>query len=179
MKLERKRVQGSDIGRLGCFFVFVFSFLFQGCETTDYGMTEVTGQLRKPVDESYVDIYQDPPGLVSWIPDMNIPATYEQIAKMELSENSSSSRTTAIEDATYNLVYSLKKRAAKMGANAIVVREVKVTEEVVEEKSSPYRTVRYPDGSLGQVEVPVTVSYRRVYKVTVSADSVFLDWDNV
>ena len=179
MDMKDKGMKSRNLGWLGILFVFVLSFLFQGCETTDSGMTEVTGQLRTPVDESYVDIYQDPPGLVSWIPDMDIPTTYEQIAKMELSENSSSSRTTAIEDAVYNLVYSLKKRAARMGANAIVVRDVKVTEEVVEEKSSPYRTVRYPDGSLGQVEVPVTVSYRRVYKVTVSADSVFLDWDNV
>ncbi len=159
-------------------FVLVIYFLVQGCTTTDSGTTQVTGQLRNPVDPSSVDIYQNPAGLIDWIPDMEIPTAFEQIATMELSDTASNNQRQAIDNITYNLVYSLQRRAAKMGANGIVIREVKVSEDVVEEQSSPYRTVRYPDGSIGEVEVPVTVSYRRVLKVTVVADSVFLDWNN-
>ncbi len=179
MKMKNERLEDGSLLGWRCLIFLALPLLYLGCTTTDSGTTNVTGQLRPPVDESYVDLYQDPPGLLAWIPDMEIPTTYEQVAQMELSGSSPSNQTSAIENTTYNLVYGLKRRAAKLGANAIIIREVKISEEVVEQESSPYRTVRYPDGSIGEVEVPVTVSYKRVFKVTVLAESVFLDWNNI
>ncbi len=162
-----------------CLCVSLIPFVFSGCETTNYGTTEVTGQMRAPLTEWDVDIYQDPPGLLSWVLDMDIPTKYEKIASMESSGTSQSSNPRSIDEKTNQIVTDLKKRAAKMGANGIIIRGVNVAEDVVEHRSSGYETVRFPDGSYGEVEAPVRISYQRVYKVTIAADSVFLDWDQV
>ncbi len=150
-----------------------------GCETTNSGTTQVTGKTRAALTEWDVDIYQNPAGLLSWIPDMEIPVKFEEIAKLESSGTTMSSNPSAIDDQTTQIVTDLKKRAARMGANGIVIREVNVAEDVVERQSSGYENVRFPDGSIRQVEAPVRISYQRVYKVTIKADSVFLDWNTV
>lgn len=178
MKMRLKRRWRSDRWVVGV-CVSVFSFLLLGCETTNSGLTEVTGTLREPLTEWDVDIYQNPPGLLGWVLDMEIPTKYEQVAKMESSATAGTSNPAAIDQKTTQIVTDLKKRAAKMGANAIVIRDVRVEEEIVEHQSSGYERVRYPDGSIREVEAPVRVSYSRVYKVTIVADSVFLDWNTV
>jgi len=167
-------------GRVLTIFATVGSaILFSGCETTESGTTEITGQRRKAVSEWDVDIYQDPVGLLPWVADMDIPAKYEQIAKLEAADTVGFNNRTAVDDKTTQMVFDLKKRAARLGANAIVVREVNIAEDVVERQSSGYETVRYPDGSIGQIDVPVVSSYERVFKITIVADSVFLDWNTV
>ncbi len=176
MKLKRKWCSNRWIV-WGC--VSIFPLFFLGCETTNSGTTEVTGTMREPLTEWDVEIYQNPHGLLSWVPDMEIQVKFEQVAKMESSGTSSSSKPSAIEEKTYQIVADLKKRAARMGSNAIVIREVRVNEDVVEHRSSGYERVRFPDGSIREVEAPVRVSYSRVYKVTIAADSVFLDWNTV
>lgn len=160
-------------------FLAVCPLLFSGCETTNSGSTQVTGKTRSALTEWDVDIYQDPAGLLPWVPDMNIPVKFEEVAKLESSGTAGTNSPTAIDDKTSQIVTDLKKRAAKMGANAIVIREVSVVEDVVEHRSSGYERVRYPDGSYGEIEAPVRISYQRVYKVTIKADSVFLDWNTV
>ncbi len=150
-----------------------------GCETTTSGTTQVTGKVRAAVTEWDVDLYQDPAGQLSWIPDMEIPVKYEEVAKLESSATVSNNNPMAIEEKSTQIVSDLKKKAARLGANGVIVREVQLTEEVVERHSDGYQTVRYPDGSYGQVEVPVQTYYERVYKVKILADSVFLDWNTV
>lgn len=152
---------------------------FAGCETTNSGSTQVTGTTRAALTEWEVDIYQVPPGLLTWVPDMEIPVQFEEVAKLESSDSTISNSPNAIEEKTVQIVTDLKKRAARMGANGIIVREVSVAEDVIERRSSGYETVRFPDGSYGQVEAPVRISYERVYKITIKADSVFLDWNTV
>lgn len=159
--------------------VSLFSFAFVGCETTSSGVTEVTGKMRTPLTEWDVDVYQQPAGLLTWVLDMDIPTRYEQVARLEASATTQSSNPAAFDQKTNQIVTDLKKRAAKMGANAIVLKEVNMTEEIVEHQSSGYERVRYPDGSIREVEAPIRTSYSRIYKVTIIADSVFLDWDNV
>ena len=154
-------------------------FAFSGCETTNSGTTQVTGKTRSALTEWDVDIYQNPAGLLSWIPDMDIPVRFEEIAKLESSGTTASNSPSAIDDKTAQIVTDLKKRGARMGANGIVLREVNVAEDVIERQSSGYENVRFPDGSIRQVEAPVRISYQRVYKVTIKADSVFLDWNTV
>ena len=159
--------------------VSLLSFAFVGCETTSSGVSEVTGKMRTPLTEWDVDVYQQPAGLLTWVLDMDIPTSYEQVARMESSATTQNSNPAAFDQKTNQIVTVLKKRAAKMGANAIVLKEVNMTEEIVEHQSSGYERVRYPDGSIREVEAPIRTSYSRVYKVTIIADSVFLDWDNV
>jgi len=153
--------------------------VWSGCETTNSGTTQVTGTTRPALTEWEVDIYQDPAGLLAWIPDMEIPVQFEEVAKLESSDTTISNNPNAIDEKTVQIVTDLKKRAAQMGSNGIIVREVNVAEDVVERRSSGYETVRFPDGSYGQIEAPVRVSYQRVYKITIKADSVFLDWNTV
>ncbi len=178
MKTKLKRRWSSNQW-IACISASIFPFLFVGCETTGSGMTEVTGTLRPPLTEWDVDIYQIPAGLLPWVPDMDIPAQYEQVARMESSGTSQSSNPASIDNKTSQMVSNLKKRAAKMGANAIIIREVTVNEKIVEHQSSGYERVRYPDGSIREVEAPVRISYSRVYEIRIAADSVFLDWNTV
>ncbi len=161
------------------FLIAVGCFAFSGCETTNSGTTQVTGKTRSALTEWDVDIYQNPAGLLSWVPDMDIPVKFEEIAKLESSGTTVSGNPSAIDDQTTKIVTDLKKRAARMGANGIVIREVSVVEDVVERQSSGYENVRFPDGSIRQVEAPVRISYQRVYRVSIKADSVFLDWNTV
>ena len=158
---------------------FVMALVFSGCETTSSGATDVTGQMRTPLTEWDVDVYQNTPGLLDWVLDMEIPTSFEQVATLESSATTQSSSQAALDQKTTQIVTDLKKRAARMGANAIVLKAVNMTEEIVEHQSSGYERVRYPDGTIREVEAPIRISYSRVYKVTISADSVFLDWDNV
>ncbi len=162
-----------------CIFSGAVFLALLGCETTHSGSTQVTGQTRPALTEWDVDIYQDPPGLLAWIPDMEIPVNFEEVAKLESSGTTASNSPTAIDDKTAQIVTDLKKRAAQLGANGIVIREVAVAEDIVEHRSSGYETVRFPDGSYGEVEAPIRISYQRVFKVTIKADSVFLDWNTV
>ncbi len=155
------------------------SAFLMGCETTNSGYTEVTGKVRPALTEWDVDLYQDPPGQLTWIPDMEIPVTFEQVAKLESSATAMNQNRATIDEKTTNIVSDLKKRAAKLGANGVIIREVRVSEEVIERQSSGYENVRFPDGSIRQVEAPVYTTYERVYKVTLLADSVYLDWDTV
>lgn len=160
-------------------FLAVGVLIHTGCETTNSGTTQVTGKTRAALTEWDVDIYQNPAGLLSWVPDMDIPVKFEEVAKLESNGTTASNNPSAIDDKTVQIVTDLKKRAARMGANGIVIREVGVTEDVVEHRSSGYERVRFPDGSYGEVEAPVRISYQRVYKITIKADSVFLDWNTV
>lgn len=160
-------------------FLAVGILVHTGCETTNSGTTRVTGKTRAALTEWDVDIYQNPAGLLSWVPDMDIPVKFEEVAKLESSGTTASNSPSAIDDKTMQIVTDLKKSAAKMGANGIVIREVNIVEDVVEHRSSGYERVRYPDGSYGEIEAPVRISYQRVYKVTIKADSVFLDWNTV
>ena len=66
-----------------------------------------------------------------------------------------------------------------MGANGIVFREVNVAEDVAERQLSGYENVHFPDGSIRQVKATVKISYQRIYKGMIKADSVFLDWNTV
>ena len=160
--------------------VSILLFALSGCETTSSSTTQVTGKVRAAVSDWEVDVYQNPAGLLPWVLDMEIPTRFEQVAAMESEGNASSSNPSAVEDATYRIVDDLKKKAARLGANGIIIRKVDVTEDIQEVRTGGnYQTVRYPDGSYREVYVPERVSYRRVYKVKIAADSVFLDWDNV
>jgi len=176
-----KRKRTGVLKRIGAIaFGFAAIAALGGCETTSTSTTQVTGKVRPAVSDWEVDVYQDPAGLLPWVLDMEIPTRYEQVAAMESEGNASSSNPSAVEDATYRIVDDLKKKAARLGANGIVIRKVDVTEDIQEVRTGGnYETVRYPDGSYREVYVPERVSYRRVYKVRIAADSVFLDWDNV
>ncbi|MEC7906924.1 MAG: hypothetical protein VYC82_06835 [Verrucomicrobiota bacterium] len=158
--------------------VSTFLWILSGCESTSTGVVEVTGDVRPALTEWDVEVYQDPMGLLPWVPDMDIPARYEVIAKLE-SNGTSGFTPGAVDNKTTQIVTDLKKQAAKLGANAIVIREVKIFEDVVERQTSGYENVRFPDGSIRQVEVPPQTYYERVMKVNVAADSVYLDWENV
>jgi len=158
--------------------VSTFLWVLTGCETTSTGVVEVTGKVRPALTEWDVDVYQDPKGLLPWVPDMDIPVRYEVIAKLE-SNGTSGFTPGAVDDKTTQIVTDLKKQAAKLGANAIVIREVKIFEDIVERQTSGYENVRFPDGSIRRVEVPPQTYYERVMKVNVAADSVYLDWENV
>ena len=158
--------------------VFTILFLNSGCESSSTGVVEMTGDARAPLTEWDVEVYQDPKGLLPWVPDMEIPVRYDEIAKLE-SNGTTSFTAGAVDNKTTQIVTDLKKQAARMGANAIIIREVKVFEDVVQRQTSGYENVRFPDGSIRQVEVPVQTYYDRVLRVTIAADSVFLDWDTV
>jgi|GEM_PF-850364 hypothetical protein len=158
--------------------VSIFLWILSGCESTSTGVVEVTGDVRPALTEWDVEVYQDPKGLLPWVPDMEIPVRYEVIAKLE-SSGTSGFTLGAADNKTAQIVTDLKKEAAKLGANAIIIREVKTFEDIVERQTSGYENVRFPDGSIRQVEVPPQVYYERVMKVDVAADSVYLDWENV
>ncbi len=158
--------------------VSIFLWALSGCESTSTGVVEVTGDVRSALTEWDVEVYQDPKGLLPWVPDMEIPVRYDVIAKLE-SNRASGFNPGAVDNKTTQIVTDLKKQAAKMGANAIIVREVKIFEDVVERQTSGYENVRFPDGSIRQVEVPPRTYYERVLKVNIAADSVYLDWENV
>ena len=158
--------------------VSIYLWILSGCESTSTGVVEVTGDVRPALTEWDVEVYQDPKGLLPWVPDMDIPVRYEVIAKLE-SNGTSGFTTGAVDNVTTQIVTDLKKQAAKLGANAVVIREVKIFEDVVERQTSGYENVRFPDGSIRQVEVPPQTYYERVMKVNVAADSVYLDWENV
>ena len=158
--------------------VSIFLWALSGCESTSTGVVEVTGDVRPALTEWDVEVYQDPKGLLPWVPDMEIPVRYDVIAKLE-SNGTSGFNPGAVDNKTTQIVTDLKKQAAKLGANAIIVREVKIFEDVVERQTSGYENVRFPDGSIRQVEVPPRIYYERVMKVNIAADSVYLDWENV
>ena len=158
--------------------VSIFLWALSGCESTSTGVVEVTGDVRSALTEWDVEVYQDPKGLLPWVPDMEIPVRYDVIAKLE-SNSASGFNPGAVDNKTTQIVTDLKKQAAKMGANAIIVREVKIFEDVVERQTSGYENVRFPDGSIRQVEVPPRIYYERVLKVNIAADSVYLDWEIV
>lgn len=174
------RIKKSEGKAIICAIVSMFLIAVSGCETTTSSSTQVTGKVRPAVSDWEVDVYQDPKGLLPWVLDMEIPTKFEQVATMESEGSASSSNPSAVEDATFRIVDDLKKKAGRLGANGIIIRKVDVTEDIQEVRTGGnYESVRYPDGTYRDVYVPERVSYRRVYKVLIAADSVFLDWDQV
>ena len=120
---------------VSCILVSTFLWILSGCESTSTGVVEVMGDVRPALTEWDVEVYQDPKGLLPWVPDMDIPVRYEVIAKLE-SNGTSGFTQGAVENKTTQIVTDLKKQAAKLGANAIVIREVKIFEDVVARQTS-------------------------------------------
>ena len=49
--------------------VSIFLWALSGCESTSTGVVEVTGDVRSALTEWDVEVYQDPKGLLPWVPD--------------------------------------------------------------------------------------------------------------
>ena len=155
-----------------------FAFLvLVGCRTTGNLTVEMTGDARPPVEASIVEVFQDPPGLVDDIQDVNTPSDFERIAKLEMSGIANIGSREDIQKVASKMIKSLRRQAANLGANALVIRKVALTETERETNAIP-RTLNVRSFDRGQEEYdmqPPELIAQKVLEVTVLADSIFFD----
>lgn len=155
-----------------------FAFLvLLGCNTTGNLMVEMTGDARPPTGASIVEVFQDPPGMVDDIRDSNTPSDFERIAKLEISGIARIGSREDIQKVASKMIKSLRRQAADLGANALVIRKVTLIETERETDAIP-RTLNVRAFDKGQEEYdmqPPELIAQKVLEVTVLADSIFLD----
>ncbi len=151
--------------------------LLVGCATTGTVEVDMIGQTRPPLDDTSVEVYQSPQGLLSEIPNRKAPTGLELIARLETSGVAKRRTIQDVSKTASQMVSSLKRQAAKLGANALVVRDVVVAEEQMAGQAIP-RTlnVRAFENGIEEYDAePDQIMSRQVLKVTVKADSMFHD----
>jgi uncharacterized protein YbjQ (UPF0145 family) len=96
------------MNKLRIILVFSFCFVFLSCAT---GSTIITGEVRSEIDPTEVKIYLDPP------PQFTTIGLIEASSAVEFSRQAAQDR----------IVNELKTRAAKIGANGVLLLDSGVT----------------------------------------------------
>jgi hypothetical protein len=120
----------------------IFLCIVACCSACTTGSALVTGQQRTPIDPGAVTLYDE------------APAGYELVGFVEAA---SDVRLYSLKAAEERAFVELKKQAAKIGANGVIVWQVGQTTELV-----PYRDPNTGISTL-RVQITKTVEGRAIY----------------